>query len=398
MDGQKRGRIWDVVGRKAIASLPALGAQVFQAAFSADGRRLALGLDNVVRIWDVPKGQWIGQPLLHRYHVRYVAFNPQGTAFVTVDNDHDVHVWETNTGKPLIPALRHDSGVLQVRFSPDGRLFLTAGTDNCARVWDAASGDPVTPPLKHNGSIFFAAFSADGKQFITAGYDRTTRMWAFLPHREREENFGKQLLAREDAKAPNARKLARLPNPNMVQVVDVKGKALGSPLWHSSKITHQEFSADGGRVVTTSDDNTARVWDAETGRLLLPRLQHRGIVWYAAFSPDGRWVITASEDRTARVWDVATGEPLTPPLRHPRPVKYAFFSADGKHALTFAGDQKWRSWDLTADERPVDTLILLSQVLAGAKIDPRHGLMALDGEALGVASRKLADLLQREPQ
>src|SRR5207344_1921737 len=66
------------------------------------------------------------------------------------------------------------------------------------------------------------------------------------------------------------------------------------------------FSPDGTRVVTASNDNTARVWDVVTGAQLSPPLQHQGVVASAAFSSDGIRVVTASKDETARVWD----EPL----------------------------------------------------------------------------------------
>ena len=35
----------------------------------------------------------------------------------------------------------------------------------------------------------------------------------------------------------------------------------------------------------------------------------------AAFSPDGKRIVTASEDKTARVWDAATGKPIGEPLK-----------------------------------------------------------------------------------
>jgi len=46
------------------------------------------------------------------------------------------------------------------------------------------------------------------------------------------------------------------------------------------------------------------------------RLAHQGAVTAAAFSPDGTRVVTASWDNTARVWDARTGKPLTEPLAH----------------------------------------------------------------------------------
>ena len=63
------------------------------------------------------------------------------------------------------------------------------------------------------------------------------------------------------------------------------------------------FSPDGRTVVTASRDQTARLWDAASGKEL-QRLTHDGWVNAASFSPDGRTVVTASTDETARLWDV----------------------------------------------------------------------------------------------
>jgi hypothetical protein len=52
-------------------------------------------------------------------------------------------------------------------------------------------------------------------------------------------------------------------------------------------------------VVTASHDNTARIWNADSGTEIA-LLEGRS----AGFSPDGKRLVTASTDNTARIWDV----------------------------------------------------------------------------------------------
>ena len=77
------------------------------------------------------------------------------------------------------------------------------------------------------------------------------------------------------------------------------------------------FSPDGKRIVTASEDKTARLWDAETGKPIGEPLKgHEAYACAsAAFSPDGKRIVTASEDKTARLWDAETGKPIGEPLK-----------------------------------------------------------------------------------
>jgi hypothetical protein len=67
------------------------------------------------------------------------------------------------------------------------------------------------------------------------------------------------------------------------------------------------WSPDGSRLVTGSDDNTARVWDLETGRKLLTLSGHGDNVRSVAWSPNGKRLATASADTTAKVWKMGAG-------------------------------------------------------------------------------------------
>jgi WD40 repeat protein len=54
--------------------------------------------------------------------------------------------------------------------------------------------------------------------------------------------------------------------------------------------------------VTSSDDQSARIWAAEDGQRIATLEGHAGAVTRAEFSPDGEQILTASADGAARLW------------------------------------------------------------------------------------------------
>jgi WD40 repeat protein/DNA-binding winged helix-turn-helix (wHTH) protein len=113
-------------------------------------------------------------------------------------------------------------------------------------------------------------------------------------------------------------------------------------LTHDARVEHAEFSADGQRIVTASDDLTARVWNGTNGRLLAVLKGHKDKVWRASFSPDGKCVLTASFDHTARIWDGRDGRLLMKLEGHSDSVLGARFSSDGQRIVTVSQDKTAR--------------------------------------------------------
>jgi hypothetical protein len=114
---------------------------------------------------------------------------------------------------------------------------------------------------------------------------------------------------------------------------------------HTGAVLTVALSPDGTRVLTGSEDNTARLWDAATGTPIATLAGHTLWVYAVAFSPDGTRVLTGSDDYTERLWDAATGTTLATLTGHTASVEAIAFSQDGTRILTGSLDNTARLWD-----------------------------------------------------
>jgi WD40 repeat protein/class 3 adenylate cyclase len=114
---------------------------------------------------------------------------------------------------------------------------------------------------------------------------------------------------------------------------------------HLRPVTSVAFSPDGQRIVTGSSDNTAKVWEAASGRELLTLKGHTALIWSVAFSPDGQRIVTGSLDQTAKVWEAASGRELLTLKGHIAPIRSVAFSPDGQRIVTGSYDQTAKVWE-----------------------------------------------------
>jgi WD40 repeat protein/tetratricopeptide (TPR) repeat protein len=125
---------------------------------------------------------------------------------------------------------------------------------------------------------------------------------------------------------------------------------------HGSSVIRAQFTADGRRVLTTSADSTARLWDVESGRTIAVFKGHaagKGVLG-AAFSPDERRLVTWSSDGTAKIWDVETARTIATLEGLGTMPAMAAFIAEGRRVVTAAGTTV-RIWDV---ETGVELVVL----------------------------------------
>jgi hypothetical protein len=153
-----------------------------------------------------------------------------------------------------------------------------------------------------------------------------------------------QVLARDRAAALGlairAWQTAHTPESG-VAVADAFPQLLFKLEGHTHPVIHAAFSSNGQRIVTASNDCTARVWNAANGQLVAKLEGNPSTdpgVFHAAFSPDGQRIVTAGRDGTAWVWNAADGQLLAKLEGHIGQLNDAAFSPDGRRIVTAGVD------------------------------------------------------------
>ena len=117
------------------------------------------------------------------------------------------------------------------------------------------------------------------------------------------------------------------------------------------------LSADGTRIISGSNDNSVRVWDASTGAELKVLNGHTDYVNSVAFSADGTRIFSCSDDKSVRVWDASTGAELKVLNGHTDWVNSVAFSADGTRIISGSEDKSVRVWDASTGAEPVVPIV-----------------------------------------
>lgn len=199
----------------------------------------------------------------HSAETTSCAFSHDGR-LVTTSKDRTAKIWD---GQELLVTLSgHRDWVTGCAFAAN--LVATASSDQKARIWNSWTGE-LLHVLKHGDWVKNCAFSTDEKMIATASHDSTAQLW--------------------DSKSGNL-------------ILSLKG--------HRNSVLHCAFSPDGYRVATTSGDRTVRTWCTKTGKSHLILFGHTGFVSCVSYSSDSLRLLS-SDDKTARLWDAITGQPLS---------------------------------------------------------------------------------------
>jgi WD40 repeat protein len=394
-------QLWDVAAGKEI-TLHDSSNQVGGPTFSFNGKfvlfRRSLSLfprvEETIRVWNMQTREPLGEaatldlgPL--GSPVPLLALSPDGRTFVMADNN-DIQRWDAITGKRVGDPWKSPGSVVRIAFSADGRTLLVASQPKSdgkpvvkteVRRWDIAEGRLLGEPaaIPASGEVFF---HPDGKTLLSVGYSPQP------PYDKRILSFWDTATGKEAQKAveiPVGRFASSFANGRVaaastsgdghgffipycdlqgqLHVLDTEtGKSIERHLDLPANAKVQDFSLDGTRLVTVSEEATVEVRDASIGQVRgtpipLHGATPRGVI---GWSGDGTRVVLPTEDDHLQVWDTTTGKTAALPIAvEASRCGPCQFSPNGKLLMIPYFKNKvektpiaWRLWDV-ATSKPV---------------------------------------------
>lgn len=131
-------RCWDI-DRKSVVWEQDV-KRVLSAAMSSDGKWLALGEDFDLVVLDAESGRPAETRMKHPNLINNISFHPQNSLVLTACEDHTARLFELPSGKPVGQPVPHNKSVHRCTWSPDGKTFATVHWGGeIVRVWKPAA-------------------------------------------------------------------------------------------------------------------------------------------------------------------------------------------------------------------------------------------------------------------
>jgi WD40 repeat protein len=331
------------------------------------------GADKLAKLWNLANGnkerEFIGGG-----PVRAVAISKNAQLVAAGGADALVRVYQFADGKEIGSA-KVSGEVRTLGFSPNNLALVGASTGKSLNAWAVpfTAGQPLakdflSPAQSWTTTDVIAdfAFAADNATIYSAGHDKAMHVWKLAsPSPTRNFALGNNV----DAVAfqPNGAMLAGAAHDGKVKLFDlVKNAQVKDITAHVSVVNKNNvpqpiysltFTPDGKQFLTSSFDNSLKLWDTASGNLVREFKAHKEKefdkghqepVYTAAFSTDGMFIASGSSglERVIKIWSMDgkvvrdlenpgyKTSPSFPPSSHPGSVTNLRFTKDGKHLIS----------------------------------------------------------------
>ncbi|KAL1497225.1 hypothetical protein ABEB36_008221 [Hypothenemus hampei] len=283
------------------------------------------GYDHTIKLWDTNTGTYHRSYQHAESQVNALEITPDRKLLAAASYQH-IYMYDLVANNPnsIINYEGTSKNVTCIGFQEDGRWMYSGGEDGRARIWDIRSKNAQCPKsfdtCQGSGAnlspINCAVLHPNQVELFIGDQGGTIYRWDL-----RSDNI-EQFIPENDVMilsidiSPDSTQMASVNNKGKAYIWSLTANVDSSTSLkprhkfeaHKRAALKCKYSPDSSMLITTSADQTARIWESDeyTLKQELTRDGQRW-VWDGAWCADSSYVFTASSDSFARLWNVKSG-------------------------------------------------------------------------------------------
>jgi ribosome assembly protein 4 len=203
----------------------------------------------------------------------------------------------------------HEQAVLDIHFSPDSNYLASVSGDKTVRLWDVHTETPYMKLEGHKNWVMIVKWAPDSKSFVTSDLQGNIFNWKIDQIKENKKKLDK--IIRENKAI--GKKIDKLEEKKEINNLKQNIRSEKLKLWNFEFKGHKAFvtaldwrpyhiDSECQFFVSSSKDNTVRLWDAKFGKLIKSGLRHSKSVTKVLWSGED-YIYSISQDCNLIIWN-----------------------------------------------------------------------------------------------
>lgn len=342
-------RGWDLASGRCLYVRSNFGLFTRLSALAQDGSLFLCAVnDTTIEVWDFFSGTRLYTLGVNKKIISDIIVSPNAKFCITTCKDSSMQVWDLKKGKLHYEKdvdLKHKS---RIYVTPDSSSYIIDRGDDYLEIRDFSPGDYFRELKVKAISLSFVCFSQDSSKCFTISTDGKLLKWDLKTGMCEQELNVRTTLPSDISVSPEIHTCVSVTREGKLAVWDlVSEECLQSIKLPINRIRKLQVSSDFRNCMCIFIDGSIGVWDLKTAiKLLKVDLPIVNQNTTAIISPDGRICISTSRDESVRIWDILSGNCIHTLRGHKSQVNEFIISPDSKRFYVVFEDGIVESWEI----------------------------------------------------